>query len=113
MRKIRDFKLKTLYLAIYAGIIGVGWLLKVPCFWQWLLHIACPGCGMTRACMRVLQLDFVGAFSYHMMFWSIPVLLVYYYLDGRVFGKKWLDRGVLIAIAVGFFINWMRSLFFR
>ena len=110
MRKIRDFKLKTLYLAIYAGIIGIGWLLKVPCFWQWLLHIACPGCGMTRACVAFLRGDFSAAFACHGMVWSLPLLLLLFLFDGQFFRRKWINIMTVSVLGIGFLINWIAKL---
>ena len=65
---------------------------------------------MTRAVLSAIKLDFAAAFSYHPMFWSIPVLYLYFLFNGKVFNKKTLDIGILIFIAVGFFISWVEKL---
>ena len=44
---------------------------------------------------------------YHSMFWSIPILYVYFLFDGKVVGKKIVDLTVLIAILIGFLLNWV------
>jgi len=44
------------------------------------------------------------------MFWSVPLLGVYYLTDGRLFKKRWIDYTILIAIAVGFAANWVWQL---
>ena len=79
----------------------------ISCVFLQLTGIPCPGCGMTRALICASRLDFAGAFEYHMMFWSVPVLYLYFLCDGRVFGKKWADVAVLALILAGFIINWI------
>ena len=112
MPKVRNLKQKMLYLSVFAIAIFFMWLLKLPCVYLYFLHIPCPGCGMTRACLRALQLDFSGAFSYHPMFWSIPVLLLLYFLDGKLFKKRGWNAALLVFIGIGFLANWIRMLFF-
>lgn len=43
----------------------------------------------------------------HPMFWSVPVLFVYYFADWKLLKIKWLDYGVLILIGAGFLMNWI------
>ena len=112
MRKIPQLKEKLLLLLIFAAVILTARFLKLPCIYMYFLHIPCPGCGMTRAVFSALRLDFAAAFSYHWMFWSIPVLLVYFFLDGKVFSNRLINRGLLWLIGAGFLANWIRSLFF-
>jgi hypothetical protein len=35
------------------------------CLFKTLMHIPCPGCGLTRSFACLLDLDFRGAFYYH------------------------------------------------
>lgn len=84
-------------------------LLKLPCFYLEYLGFPCPGCGMTRAVDAALHFDIAGAFSHHMMFWSVPVIIVYLFLDSPVISKK-ADRIILISIGIGFLINWIFAL---
>ena len=41
------------------------------------------------------------------MFWSVPLLLLYYIFDWKLFKIKWLDSMMLILIGAGFLINWI------
>ena len=105
--KIRDWKNKLFTIALFALIL-VGYLiLKPTCPMLWLLHIPCPGCGMTRAWLRVLELDFAGAFQMHGMFWSVPLLGFYYLYDWKLFRNRWVDHSILILISLGFAVNWI------
>ena len=113
MRPIKDWKEKLLYLGIYTAVILGARALDLPCVFRYFLHFPCPGCGMTRAMFCLLELDIAGAFSYHWMFWSIPILLLYYFYDGKLLPQKWLNRGLLIAIGIGFAANWIFTIFYR
>ena len=74
-------------------------MFKVPCF----------GCGMTRAFVSALRLDFASAFSYHPMFWSLPLIALYYWRDGKVFKSEKGNTFVFFALFIGFlFVGIMR-----
>ena len=105
--EIKNRKDKLFTLALLAVLLGIYLLLSIPCPIQKFLHFPCPGCGMTRAWLCVLRLDFGGAFRMHSMFWSVPLLIVYYLFDGRLFRCKWIDRVILCLIALGFVVNWI------
>ena len=110
MKRIKHLKNSLLLTGIYAAILFVFWQLKIPCLFNRFLGFPCPGCGMTRAVLSAIKLDFAAAFSYHPMFWSIPVLYLYFLFNGKVFNKKTLDISILIFIAVGFLISWVAKL---
>lgn len=110
MRKIKELKNSLLLTTVYLLLVSVFWLFDVPCLFERFLGVSCPGCGMSRAVLSALRWDLAAAFSYHPMFWSMPVLYVYFLCNGRLFPNKYLDYGILIAIALGFFINWLAKL---
>ena len=37
----------------------------LPCIFKGVTDIPCPGCGMTRACLAILQGEFSTAWRYH------------------------------------------------
>ena len=47
----------------------------------------------------------------HPMFWSMPVLVAYFFKDYRLFQNKWLNNGILILIGAGFMAQWIWKLF--
>ncbi len=107
MIKIKHLKEKILIgIAIIVGI-SIGKLLRIPCVLLWATGYECPGCGMTRALISALRFDFVSAFQYHRMFWSLPILGLYVLFDGKLFKNKILNAFILILIAVGFVVNWV------
>jgi hypothetical protein len=58
-----------------AVLLAVMSLLQVPCIIKYLTGISCPGCGMSRACISALQLDFAAAFAYHPLWIALPFSL--------------------------------------
>lgn len=59
-----------------AGLIGAFYLLGVPiCPMHQMLGIPCPGCGMTRATVDLLELHFADAWHMHpLVFVVVPVV---------------------------------------
>lgn len=108
--RIKQLKNSLILTAVYIAVLLVFWLLRIPCLFEYFFGIPCPGCGMSRAVFSVLKLDFAAAFSYHPMFWSLPILYLYFLYNGKLFDKKYLDYGILILIALGFLINWIANL---
>jgi len=46
---------------------------------MWLLGLPCPACGLSRAAVSLVLLDFPGAFQYNpMIFALIPAIYFYY-----------------------------------
>lgn len=50
------------------------------CPFSFFLGISCPGCGMTRAFLSLLQFDFAQAFYYHPLFPLVIILVLLYCL---------------------------------
>ena len=55
---------------------AVTYMLGASCLVKYLLGVSCPGCGMTRACLSALMLDFSAAFYYHPLWIVMPPLAV-------------------------------------
>ena len=98
---------KLLFTLALALVVFLFWILKLNCVWRELLHIPCIGCGMTRAYVALLHGEIGQAFEYHFMFWSVPILLSYVYLDGQPTKNKTLNCTVLIVIGIGFLVRWI------
>lgn len=45
------------------------------CVFRSVTGIPCPGCGMTRALTAAVRFDLAAAFSYHPLWWTLPLLL--------------------------------------
>ncbi len=96
-------KYKTVLEALIAVILAFALfnLLGHGCPIRLFTGVSCPGCGMTRAWLSVLKMDFKSAFMYHPLFWIPPFGAVLWLLR-----KKISDRflNVLIWVAAGLFI---------
>lgn len=88
-----------LYLILYK--------LGITCIIKYFFKIDCLGCGYTRALIYAIKFDFKKAFYFHKMFWSFPVLLLYFFLDGKVFKNKAVNLLIPFFIFIGFLINWI------
>lgn len=69
---------------------GVLLILNTGCIFYHTTGIPCPGCGMTRAYLAALHLDFMEAFRMHPL-WpvTVPLLAVSLWKNGRIFsGRK-------------------------
>lgn len=104
--KIKEWKAKLVFTLVYFLWLVMWRILDLPCLFQHFLHIPCPGCGMTRATIAALHLDFTAAFGYHLMFWAMPLLYLYFLFDGRLCGNPRADKAILWTIAAGFLVNW-------
>lgn len=63
------------YLSLLAAAALYGlilYVLKITCPIKWATGVSCPGCGMTRAFVSVLRLDFAAAFYYHPLWCVLP-----------------------------------------
>ena len=90
MEKIKEIKNKLLLTFLYGLILIIFWYFKIPCLFKHFFGIDCIGCGMSRAILSALSFNFKAAFTFHPMFWSIPILYIYFLFDGKVIGKSFL-----------------------
>lgn len=74
-----------LKIAIIIGILyGFLNLFGVGCPIKFLTGISCPGCGMTRAVMATLNLQFSKAFYYHPLFGLVPFMFALYLFEDKI-----------------------------
>ena len=78
-----------------------------PCLIRQLTGMICPTCGMTRAWRACIRLELKAAFSYHPMFWSIPVLALAFLLDGYAFPGKKATNVIYWVTLLGFAATWL------
>ena len=97
LQKYRAPLLLVLGLVLYCVCLR---LLRITCPIKALLGVSCPGCGMTRALLSCLRLDFAAAFHYHPLFWAVvPVLclLFFFHVRKNRRGYAW-TLGISIAL---------------
>lgn len=99
---------EKLWITLLVLLVAAGmYVWSIPCPFRAFLGIRCPGCGMTRALVSALQLRFLDAFSYHLMFWSVPVLYVCFLKDGKLFSASWANGVFYLLTGFGFLWNWL------
>jgi hypothetical protein len=67
------------------------------CIFINIFGIPCPSCGMTRAYLSLVHLNYKEAFKFHPLFWCVPILIFYrkrfvFYTIGILFIIVWLIR---------------------
>ncbi len=107
MKKIKNLKTKILITVAIGVYAAAMYVFNLPCSILALTGVRCFGCGMTRAVLSVLSLDFPAAFSHHFMFWSLPILYIMFLFDGKIFNKKTYNILLIGSITIGFVINWL------
>ena len=66
--------------------------LGFPCVLYEYTGLQCGGCGLTRAAVSLLHLDFAAAFSYHALW---PVFVAYFAWVGISDATVYVKKGVL------------------
>jgi hypothetical protein len=80
---------------------------KIPCLFNYVTGLQCPGCGLTRASMAILRGDFQAAYNFNQLVFFAPLFLAALYLANRSKHAKALRISIafLGAIAtLGFFL---------
>lgn len=107
MKRIKYLKWKIIFTLMYTALVFAAYYMHFPCIYLTLFGVPCPGCGMTRALVSAVHLNVTEAAAFHPMFWSVPICFLYFLFDGKVFNRVWIDRAVLILIAIGFVASYI------
>ena len=81
----------------------VTWFTGCPI--KYFTGISCPGCGMTRAWIAALHLDFAGAFAFHPLFFTVPLIILGFLLDDWIDLKKY--RWLVILLGILFLVVYL------
>ena len=99
-------QLLVLHLAIIILIIGLIWvydLTGIGCPFRRITGVPCPSCGMTRATLSLLRLDFNAYFAYNPA--AVPVIVAFWLgFHKRRFSNIKLIDHIIIGIAVFTFV---------
>lgn len=85
---------------------------KSACVFYNLTGIPCPSCGMTRAYMSFFGGRFREAFSYHPLFWTVPLIPLCLIETKRFSLSKKTVNAIFISMAVLFIAVWAARLIF-
>ncbi len=110
VRPIRAWKDKLITTAVLLAVVVGMKLFSVSCPFLALTNLPCPTCGMTRAWIAALSLDLPTAFSYHPLFWTVPILYLCFLYDGRLFKAKLGNTVLYILLGTAFAACWIMTL---
>ena len=96
----------VLFRKIFAPICPVVFITGLPC----------PGCGMTRAVLCLMHLDFAGAWQMHPFVYVLLVFLIYFgvrrYIGGILDTEKIWEIAAVIGIFMILFYIWRMLRYF-
>lgn len=94
-------------------IIGAFYVLLeclgITCPIRFVTGISCAGCGMSRAWLSLLRLDFQAAFSYHPLFLLPPAAVVLVLLSKRI-PKKLYQIAMAVMVILFLLVYLIRML---
>ena len=106
MKKIKDAILTILAVAC---VYTIFYITGIGCPIKFLTGVSCMGCGMTRAYLSLLRLDFAGAFRYHPLF-PIPAIAAVLFLFRSRISQKIVNFLLFTTIALFSIIYLLRIL---
>jgi|SRR5699024_4449720 len=93
---------------LYLKVISPVFHIHIPCVFKKITGLDCPGCGMTRAALAMLDGDFYQAFRFNMLVFVLaPIYLLYLYFEGKnkQRSSKYLMGGMLILSGLFFILR--------
>ena len=100
IKKIGIFLLITTYFLIAYALF---YHYDISCVFLHFTGIPCPGCGMTRAFISLISMNFLKAIEYNVVIFFMPYIFAYLF-----FGfKKRIHNTLLILIASTAIVNWI------
>ena len=67
--------------------------LRIPCLFQKVTGLACPGCGISHFCICLLHLDFLGAARENLAITLLSPLWLAAFLVRVLWNPKWFAKG--------------------
>lgn len=92
-------------IVVYAILFATG----IGCPIKYLTGISCAGCGMTRAMLSAVRLDFQGAFYYHPLFFLMVPTAIALVFKEKI--PKKIFRVGLIILCILFVLVYLIRLF--
>ena len=97
----------ALSFAAFCGVWAAWIALDIGCVFLNATSLPCISCGMSRAVICAARLDLVGAFSYHPMFWSLPIVAWYLATEMKPIRNKAVNLSLIGTILGGFVISYI------
>ena len=103
---LEKYKAYLITLAALAVYLIFALALKLPCPIKHLTGISCAGCGMSRALLSALTLNFTDAFRYHPLWATVPPAAIALAVLGAN-NKKRATMILLFCLAALFLVTWI------
>jgi hypothetical protein len=87
-------------------LIAVWTVVGRECLFKRAFSIPCPTCGMTRAVKSLLKFDLKGAFFYHPLVFTLPLLYWTVVTELAPFKNKRLNRITVVSLISAFLSVW-------
>lgn len=71
MKRTKALLIILLFIFIYVVFFKLG--LRWECIFKKIIHIACPGCGLTRSLKSIFSLDLISSIKYNVL--GIPIFI--------------------------------------
>lgn len=100
------YKTSAVIILTVLGLCAAAAIFRPPCPIKHLTGLSCAGCGMTRAVISALKLDFGAAFEYHPLW----IILLPFAVSCAVFVRKKIKRALFVLISVTivlFIVTWL------
>lgn len=112
-KKLLIFIILILTGIFYLKVLSPKYGLHIPCIFNKVTGLDCPGCGITRASLALLDGDFYQAFRWNMLLFILaPIYGVYFFFEKKkYFRQSKYVIGVMLSITVLFFILRNTSIF--
>lgn len=96
MKKIK-FEHVRLVIYIVSTILSILVFIgkiELPCYWKENFGFLCPACGLTRATISFMRLDFIQAFEYNAYYTCIllPLVLILVINDIYTIFKRYITK---------------------
>lgn len=98
-------KNKILRISVFLLLLLYFVMEYYKCPFYFFLGVSCPGCGMSRAFVSLLHLDFVQAFRYHPLYPIVIVGLIIWFLHKKkIIGISKKTQDILLILVALLFV---------
>jgi len=104
VKKIWLALLLVIYFSIAYMLLGY---FDTTCVFLKFTGIPCPGCGMTRALLSIINMDIVGAIKNNIVIFFMPYIFLYIFSDF----KNKIHNILLVIIATIAIVNWLVKIY--
>ena len=73
--------LSLIFLLLIYLLISKKFHLYIPCYIHEITGLYCPGCGITRMLISILNLDFYKAFRYNPFLFILSPFVIFLYIE--------------------------------